>query len=292
MTMTYRLDLSDDLSATLRTVARDQLEAAADGLEQAGDDPVEAVHDARKRLKKTRSLLRLARPGLRRRDYGADNRALRDAGRALSGARDADVMVETVEKLGERFAGHAPAKTFETVRDRLAEDAAAQRADGHGEHADRLRALVARVERWSVRGEDRDVLVPAVRRTYARGRAAFARADAEPTAENLHQWRKRVKDLWYQEQLLNDVWPGVMKAQAAEAETLSKRLGDDQDLAVLGKLLDGDDDLQPLIARRRAELLEEVRALGRLVYAEPPKAFSRRLARYLAAGRDRPVSLM
>src|SRR3954462_5722584 len=122
--MAYRLDLAAALSATLRTVARDQLEAAADGLEQAGDDPVEAVHDARKRLKKTRSLLRLTRPGLRRRDYGGDNPALRDAGRAVSGARDADVMVETVENLGDRFAVHVPAKTFETVRDRLAERAA------------------------------------------------------------------------------------------------------------------------------------------------------------------------
>jgi CHAD domain-containing protein len=253
---------------------------------------VEAVHDARKRLKKTRSLLRLARPGLRKRDYRAQNAALRDAGRALSGARDADVMVETVEKLGERFAGHVPAKTFTAVRDRLAERAADQRADGHGEHAQRLRALAARTEHWSVRGEERDVLVPALRQTYARGRAAFALADAEPTAENLHQWRKRVKDLWYQERLLNDIWPGVMKAQAAEAETLSKRLGDDHDLAVLGELLDADDELQPLIARRRAELLDEVRALGRLIYAERPKAFGRRLARYLEAGRDRPVSLM
>src|SRR3954462_11066873 len=135
--MAYRLDLAAALSATLRTVARDQLEAAADGLEQAGDDPVEAVHDARKRLKKTRSLLRLPRPGLRRRDYGADNRAPRDARRALSGARDADVRVETVEKLGERFSGHVPANTFETVRDRFAVRAAGQLADGHGEHADR-----------------------------------------------------------------------------------------------------------------------------------------------------------
>src|SRR3954451_4194295 len=115
--MAYRLALGGELAATVRAAAREQLDAAADGLAQ-GEDPVEAVHAARKRLKRTRSLLRLVGPGMRARDYRARNTTLRDAGRALSGARDADVMVETVDKLGERFAGQLPAAVFAAARDR------------------------------------------------------------------------------------------------------------------------------------------------------------------------------
>ena len=44
-----------------------------------------------------------------------------------------------------------------------------------------------------------------------------------------------MKDLWYQQRLLEDTWPGVMKAQAKEAKTLSKLLGEDHDLAVLSE---------------------------------------------------------
>jgi CHAD domain-containing protein len=286
--MAYRLALAEDLAGSLRAVAGDQLEGAAEGLAD-GEDPVAAVHDARKRIKKTRAALRLARPGLPKRVYRAENRALRDTARGLSGARDADVMVETAEKLGERFAGHAPAELFGELRDRLATRRGDSDADA-GDAAGTLRALAAGVGAWAVDGDERDVLVPALRRTYARGRAAFARADRQPTAEHLHEWRKRVKDLWYQEKLVSEAWPDVLEAHAGEAKALSKLLGDDHDLAVLGELLaaepeltDDPDVVHELIGRRRNELLDAVRALGRRVYAERPKGYARRLERYLTA---------
>jgi CHAD domain-containing protein len=286
--MAYRLALAEDLAGSLQGVARDQLEGAADGL-GSGDDLEEAVHDARKRIKKTRAALRLARPGLSKRVYRAENAALRDTARGLSGARDADVMVETAEKLGERYAGHAPATLFEQLRDRLAARRGGAGADA-GEAADTLRALAAGVDAWAIAGDERDVLVPALHRTYARGREAFAVADRRPTAEHLHEWRKRVKDLWYQEKLVSEAWPEVLEAHADEAKALSKLLGDDHDLAVLSELLgaepgltDDPDLIHELIGRRRNELLEAVRALGRRVYAERPKAYARRLERYLTA---------
>lgn len=286
--MAYRLALAEDLAGSIQLVARDQLEGAAEGLAE-GKDLEGAIHDARKRIKKTRAALRLARPGLPKRVYRAENRALRDTARELSGARDADVMVETAEKLGERFAGHAPQEQFGELRDRLAARRGDSDADA-GDAAGTLRALAAGVDAWALDGDERDVLVPALRRTYARGRAGFALADRRPTAEHLHEWRKRVKDLWYQEKLVSEAWPEVLKAHADEAKALSKLLGEDHDLAVLGELLaaepelTGDPDLvHELIGRRRNELLDAVRALGRRVYAERPKAYARRLERYLTA---------
>jgi CHAD domain-containing protein len=274
--MAYRLSL-EGIPDSLRRVGRDQLDAAAAGLDRP-DDPVEAVHDARKRLKKSRALLRLARPALRRREFRTANRALRDQARALSAARDADVLGQTVDALAERFAGRLPKARFDAVR-----AAVEGRSDGPGElPATDLHALASGADSWPVDGVGHGTLERGLGTTYRRGRAAFETADADPKAENLHAWRKRVKDLWYQQRLLEQAWPGLLKAQAAEAKTLSKLLGDDHDLAVLREHVQ-DDDVRALIDQRRAELLEEARALGRRVYAERPKAYRRRLRTYLRA---------
>src|SRR4051812_44559056 len=189
--MTYSLSL-DDLATSVKRVAGEQLGAAADGLDQP-DDPVEAVHDARKRLKKTRALLRVARPAMRPDAFRAYNRELRDQGRSLSGARDADVMVETVDALAAHNARHVKRAHFMAVRGRFV----ARAAGALPEH--RVPALADGVDRWPLGGISADTLVDAVTRTYRRGRKAAANP---ATTENLHEWRKRVKDLWYQARLL------------------------------------------------------------------------------------------
>ncbi len=278
--MSYELSFDEPPAESVQRVRREQLEAAADGLAHGHeDDPVEAVHDARKRIKKTRALLRLARPGMKSKAFRRHNRALRDTGRGLSGARDADVVAETVDLLAERFVGQVPETFFTTIREPLAARAEASReATDPGEHAAALRSLSQ--QDWTFKALTEDALTAALKRTYARGRAAFTLADREPTGEHMHEWRKAVKDLWYQQQLLEDSWPGVMKAQAKEAKKLSKLLGDDHDLTVLAEHVE-DPELHELIDRRRAELLEEARALGRRIYAERPKAFARRSRRYV-----------
>jgi CHAD domain-containing protein len=278
--MSYGLSFEQTPAESVQRIRREQLEAAAEGLERGHDeDPVEAVHDARKRIKKTRSLLRLARPGLKPKAYRRRNRALRDTGRGLSGARDADVLAETVDGLAERFVGQLPEGFFSAARAPLAARAEAERkATDPGEHAAALRALAG--DDWRLRGLSGDALAESLKRTYARGCEAFARADRKPTATNLHEWRKRVKDLWYQERLLQGSWPNVMKAQAKEAKKLSKLLGEDHDLAVLAEHVD-DPQLLELLEQRRAELLERSRDLGRRIYAERPKAFARRARRYV-----------
>jgi CHAD domain-containing protein len=273
--MAYALSL-DAVGDSLRRAAREQLDAAAEGLNQP-DDPVEAVHDARKRLKKTRALLRLARPAMPARTFRKRNRELRDQGRALSGARDADVLLETVDGLADRYSGRLPKARFTAARTRLARD----RPEGVPEHD--VPTLAARSDGWPVDAVDAATLTRALATTYERGRKAFAEADAGPTMENLHAWRKRVKDLWYQQKLLKRVWPDVMDALAGEAKALSKLLGEDHDLAVLAAELPDDDALAPLIEHRRAELLEQARSLGRRVYAESPKAFRKRVRSYVRA---------
>jgi len=71
-------------------------------------------------VKKTRALVRLAHSGLDSATYRAELDAPRDAGRLLSRARNADVMLATVDALAARYVGHLPATTFSELRDSLA----------------------------------------------------------------------------------------------------------------------------------------------------------------------------
>jgi CHAD domain-containing protein len=303
--MAYRLSIDDDVATSVRACAREQLVGAIGRLEHFDQDPVVAVHEARKHLKKARALLRLARPALGTKAYRRENDALRDAGLALSGARDADVLVQTAAALAEHAAGRLPADPFEQLGAALAAEAAASRAgageDGAPQLADVIEALRAaelRVEAWPLDDAGWKQVLEGVAWAYMRGREAFAVARAEPTPELLHAWRKRAKDLWYHQRLLAPAWPGVLGAQAEEAHVLSELLGDDHDLAVLAaRLADGAAPLTPAVDAERAALLAlvehrsgELRAaaaqLGRRVYAESPKAFSRRLARYVRMAVD------
>jgi CHAD domain-containing protein len=264
--MAYRLSL-DDLAASVKRVAREQLGGAADGLEDPGD-PVEAVHDARKRLKKTRALLRLARPAMRPDAFQARNHELRDQGRVLSGTRDADAMVETIDALAEHNTRRVKRAHFMAVRGRFVAGAA------RGVPENRVDALARGVDRWPLGDISADTLVDALTRTYSRGRKAAAKPG---TDENLHEWRKRVKDLWYQARLLS------LKPLARDAKKLSKLLGDDHDLVVLSAELPEGDPLQALIADRRSALQKQARKRGESLYEDSPKAFRKRVHKRLRA---------
>src|SRR5579862_9144980 len=152
--MPYRLDSRESVEQGLRRCARDQLDSAiADLTEGVREDPVEAVHSARKALKKERSLLRLFRGALEPAERQRENDALRHAARLLSAARDAEVTIQALDELSDRFAGQVPQRTFTTIRKQLTAErdpARARLLDSGltGEVADELKAVRGRIDDW------------------------------------------------------------------------------------------------------------------------------------------------
>jgi CHAD domain-containing protein len=295
--MAFRLDAQQTVRASLLATVDGELEEAIASLSVS--DPArrpESVHDARKRIKKARSALRMVRSSLGKRTARELNDELRAIAASLSDRRDADVLVETLDALHERFAGQVPATTFEALRTRLADQAAGGGEDETSAQVQRLQQVRGRLGaadldrvRWSSVGTGVD-------RAYRRGRKGY-RAAARARTEELHQWRKRAKDLWYQHRLIERASPEVIKAYAKDAHELSDLLGDDHDLAVLRATIVHQDppaatapvDLDPvvdLIDARRGELQAEARRVARRLYAESPKAFSKRTRAYLRAFAD------
>jgi CHAD domain-containing protein len=297
--MAYRFQPQGHVPDELRRCAREQLDRAIVQLtDRVSDDPVKAVHDARKALKQERSLLRLARGTMTRAERRRENAALRHAGRMLSGTRDAEVMLQALDRLAERFAGQLPQSTFDAIRGPLTaeRDQARQRlleSGLAGAVAAELRTVRSRVEGWSLKGEGWKALEPGLHRSYRRGRRALRRAGSRPTVASLHEWRKRTKDLWYHLRLLKASAPGIVGGYADDAHALSDVLGDDHDLALLNEVLRSRagelavdlDAVIELIDHRREQLQADAMRLGERVYAERPKPLSRRLRRYWKAAR-------
>ena len=286
----YRLKESEPLPDAIARVARGRIDHATDELRGRTDStPVEAVHEARKDMKKLRALLRLARGELGDSTFARENACFRDTARELAGARDADVMLETLAGLT-----YLPAGTGWELRKRIEADRERNGAGGGDRDAAARRAVAmlkearGRVSHWPLEHDSFGALEKGLEKTYRRGRKDFEKAVDEPTVESLHEWRKRAKELWYHHTLLRSVWPPVMEAAGDEAHALSDHLGDDHDLAVLAAWVEehggAGPDFYNAVDRRRSELQAEAFALGARVYSEKPSAFAKRIRGLWAAG--------
>jgi CYTH domain-containing protein/CHAD domain-containing protein len=294
----YRLKTGESATEGVRRIALGRTGKAlerldgAEGLELAG-----AIHGARKDLKKLRGLLRLVRKELGKKTFKAENRRYRDAGRLLSGSRDTEVKLETLLALRHRFsdlptdAAERWEGMLETERDELA---TALRDDGEAQLARATTAIAAgrdEVRRWSLRTDSWALVEPGLSRSYREGRRALKRVQADPSAESVHEWRKRAKDLWYELRIVRDAWPALLAETADQAHELTELLGDHHDLAVLADDLGSRDALgdrdafETAIGKRQKELLDAALAIGRRLYAEQPKAFGRRIKHYWRAWR-------
>ncbi len=280
MSRAFRLKQDEAIPDGVRRIARGRIDHAIDALADASE---EGVHDARKDMKKLRALLRLVRGEVGDKVFRREADTFRDAAGELSGVRDADVMLATLAELEERY-------DAEVGPVRQALEAHRLRTTGGGRRQAAQTAIAiltearGRVDDWPLERDGFEALEEGLERTYRRGRRDWRAALEEPSTEKLHEWRKRVKDLWYHCSILQETWKPVMTALADEAHELSDRLGDDHDLAVL--LGFGAESLAPLIATRRAELQEEAFAYGSRLYADKPKAFVRRIEHW-----SRPVLL-
>lgn len=292
--MAFKLHLDESVEIGVHRVAREQLEKAIGELDDAKLDRHEKVHQVRKRCKKMRGLLRLVRPVFP--EFKKENKSFRDSARELSYIRDSQSMLECVETLSNHYRTHVDGKMFKTIlavlehrRERSAGDGSKLEKKLKRFRSDILAAL-ERVPSWRIGAEGFAAVEGGLRKTYRSARKELAEAFADPTAENFHQWRKRVKYHWYHTRLLHALWPEMLSVQIEAADNLSDILGDEHDLSVLQKTILEDVELgnrgaavqiiRRLIDQRRTHLQAQARIIGLRIFAEKPKQFSARLGSY------------
>ncbi len=294
--MAYRFYRRAGVQTAFRAIACDELEQAIAECCDETTPTDEAIHSVRRRCKKLRALFRLVRPGFR--TYARENAAIRNTARLLSTARDADVALQTFDKLQVRAEPVLKATAIQPIRAFLA-----GRTE-NSDHPDNRKALEdARLQLLDVRrrapwfklnGKGFRVVQDGLSRALAKAHAAHALAVEDPTPDTLHEWRKHVKDHWYHMRLLQPVWPAVLAPQINAARRLQDLLGEDHDLAVLADLMGRSrSDLDAaaiqiftsLIDMQRKELRDKVHAIGDRLFAEAPDHLVQRIAAYWKAWR-------
>ncbi|HEX4435281.1 MAG TPA: CHAD domain-containing protein [Solirubrobacteraceae bacterium] len=307
----------------LRRMAVAQAEIAAESLSATDSTGSEkAVHEARKSIKRARAIVRLLEGELGHETSEREQSRLRTAAAGLADARDAEVMLATLEdltkrhrkKLGKRkgvarLHRHLAADRKVAERD-LAEPANRLRV------ASELRAFSAGADAWQL--GDRPAIDPiagALQSLYSSGRKRMAKAGGKQGGRmhTMHRWRKRVKDLRYAAEALQrhdssstgrEDRKRARSARAAKerrwladlatsADELGELLGEEHDLAVLGQWISDHGAsagagsatrrrLHKLIRRRRAKLRRRALRRGRVLYKRKPRKFMARVARAYA----------
>ena len=288
--MAARRRAGETASGVVRGVRR-EIAKAHDSLADQWPVPDEAVHEARKLLKKARAGLRLVRDASSRRAFRRQNLGLRDAARSLSEVRDAKVLIAALDGLQGRL-GPRERRMMGRLRDRLVANQmrSRQRLLGHKDSLkpvlEALASARTRIKKQRLRDEGWSTLETGVRRVYRSGRDAFAAARERPTIVTLHEWRKQVKYLWHQLQILEPIRPRWLRSRGNQAHQLSDYLGEDHDLAMLRQRVrtaSGGgpkavvENISLRIDRKRAGLQDRAMQLGALIYEDPPRRFVKRL---------------
>jgi CHAD domain-containing protein len=282
---------SESLAHGAERLLRREFDSAFELLARA-DQPLDyRVHEARKCLKRLRALLSLVEDSLDPEQVTRTRACIRAAAHALADLRSAAALNETFDALVERYPGSLEAPIVDGVHRALTRPS---------ETTDATAALTAAVDalgrareaaqKLDVSGGGWSVVDRGFRRTYARARKYFSRAHDSRSAERLHEFRTQLKRHYYQLELFSKVWPRLVRAECRELDRLGERLGEHHDLSLLVPELERKGlapaaaaDLPALIDRRRRDLESMVLSRAARLFAEAPRARSRRFAGYYAA---------
>lgn len=248
-------------------------------------DVDEVIHDTRTGMKRMRAFLSLVRSSIGKSAYRMANAQSKALAGALSGSRDARVLLDTVELLLSEVEDR---ECRARLRDPFYQNysRASEITGGIQPLIDarkRLRSLQHKARHWRLKRYDYHALMQAIEAQYGLGRAHWLQVQQHPEAEELHEWRKEVKRFYYQVSLL---FPCGKKTLRARLKELGEYLGQLHDLHILleyvasNRPLFWTEDLVhlELAAQHREQVLMDlIWRLAPKAYGEPAPSYSRKL---------------
>jgi CHAD domain-containing protein len=275
------------------TISGDPIEGSAS--HSSPTNPAELVHETRKAIKRMRALARLLRHELGEQEFERVSSSLRTAGQRLAGPRDAEVRVATLRGLVERHPKALALGGIHALREQLeSERAVSVGPSGHEDVIADVAAMRRQLARWSLVDHNFDAVAPGLERIYREGRRRGARVRREHDPQYVHNWRKRVKSLYYALDMLGAKQAKGSRRSARRADRLGEMLGEEHDLWMLRAYVEEHPDafaddkdaprkLLERIERRRKRLRKRALRLGARLYKRKPSSFTRRMRRSLSA---------
>jgi CHAD domain-containing protein len=281
-----RLPRRRPLREGVETAFSRMLRVARRSARSAADDPVAAVHEFRKSIRRGRAVVALLAPTLGRKATARLVARMRKAFAVTSAFRDADILLETLASVPpvpeDDLARHAIQVALELEQRRTHAETAETLARGLSVLTPLPFALdVVLDPDFSVHDLERGL-----QRSRRRERRTLDRARESRSPEDVHEWRKRVKELRYQVELLSSAGSRELKKREKKLADLAQELGSVTDLTVLAREIEKrsqDGGIPPapqllarirsLAASRSTELLER----GASLFEPDPKAFARQV---------------
>jgi CHAD domain-containing protein len=289
--MGFKLKLREPLPDGLKRVFREQIESALEMCRHPAKQRGVTVHEVRKHLKKVRAAMRLAIPEVGKNRHTHEDRCARKIGRLVSDLRDAQVRWQTLIQLRDEKAKGSKDIPFRRIEELLSLERESFSAafDGWQKQAiPQLERVEVRLSKWQLDDLTWKQVCGVVAKIYKRGQRGLAGTIDDPDSKKFHAWRKRVKDLWYQLRILQPLNRVVLTEMAHDAKVLGELLGLEHDLSFLWARLEKEcsdetlrDELaqvEKLIRKRGKRLRTNALELGRRFYAEPAKAFAKRIS--------------
>lgn len=300
--MTYHLKSGESVPQAMKRIVSEQIEVAEDQIKRTGaKDRDTTVHEVRKSIKKICAVLRLIRPELGD-IYSAEMTAFRDLARELSEFRDASAIITTFDHLKQKYRGELPRTKLDSIRRGLVTRKKTIEADADVAHVlskmpGSLRRASKRVKKWPLQTDGFAAIAPGIEKTFRRGRKALLQAKKQPTPDNFHYWRRRVKDLWYHVRVLEPVWTEIMEGYEGTLKDLETWLGEDHNLVLLREAVAAANPPQldaffDVVDKSQKELRDNALSIGERIYCEETaKQFTHRIGRIWDAWQSQPRTL-
>ncbi|MEE4176029.1 MAG: CHAD domain-containing protein [Bacteroides sp.] len=249
------------------------------------------VHKARLLFKRLRSLVRMSRFGLGKPETKRLDHFFRDQGRKLSRIRDAEVvarmlkpMIKNIERGEERtLLIRFRARLMDQRRKLQGKDNA---LEARKEVIHHLTILQKEIPLWEPKEEPSAIFLTGAKATYLGCKSRFKGLKKAQDDNALHAWRKQVKYLWYQMELLLELWPSRFSAWVSDLKELSQALGMHHDLVLLEMALKAfvASDLEKMFPETLEKINEEKTriasgaiSLGNKIFSVKASCFYRQL---------------
>ncbi|HXO95776.1 MAG TPA: CHAD domain-containing protein, partial [Chthoniobacterales bacterium] len=236
-----------------------------------------------------RALLRLIRPVVGETFFNRENARLRNAGRHLAVARDAEVARETLKTLPVSGDPEKQAVAAALAGLESKDGARTDISDALNEIRKDLEQTKRNLQQLQLVNGEWEVVEPGLQDVYRQSRKRMDRALQDGGDEAFHKWRIRVKNLLYELELLEPVWPKQMDKMTSRLSKLQDKIGCDHDIAVLKGLLrktperfGGAEAVERLIRcldGKSRKLRQAAEPLGEKIFAKKPRRFVRKLGR-------------
>jgi CHAD domain-containing protein len=218
------------------------------------------IHDVRVMLKKARALFRIIYTQMDEDFADRCKKSLRDAGRIMSPWREAPVLWKTLDSLAKEYPS-----VFSQLDYGISEliTPISPQSDTHQRKKELQDVLLLLYDTASdlllkpLKNPDLKLVETELDKSWAITSYNYLLSRAEPEIRNIHEFRKRSKDLMYQIDFFGSVSGRDMKKLKKKLYRITSEIGKFNDLFLLGKKLRSNDDENKKVLMKIRSIISE-----------------------------------